>query len=888
MIGPDLVELRTTPDATMTTTAVDPADRRAVTDGLWFLRTNPLVRVRLADPELRALLASLVVAEQAHSATTATTSDALHALVGETTDPDARRELVALRRAVHRDRNPSADSTGTTADLIADWTAARARRDELVAAVATTLDAAAQRERVVLADQVGHPDLRRSLDLVAPQVATQAERYREVLDRGDEPTSRHRKSERGLLQYLTRAAVRTSPLSRFTAVSLAVPGRAGDGALDPSTVTPAGASAYPSLDRVMLAYLVGGLDPQAAWCGLPPTAVVEGDRLFFLGQGADGITRMAVGVAGLLGVLVDAVRLGPRRTDDLLAVLAAATDDPELARTFLDEAARRGIVCRYADPEDRWDDIDRLLAGAVAADPGAGGIVAEVRAALAAFADREPGERDVLARLEQGLAALSARSGRPARVPVHEDLVVPPVRVDPDTWATALGDLGPAVGLLSVFDWLHDVRSVMPGLVVRRFGPDAEIGLVEHAGAIVGDVTATAEALAAAGSDPDAVDRALTDLGDVDDATRAVVVALTTLRRDVTAAVHAGLDEVVAAGDDELRLEPDAVRALLAGLPVVLRQTPLSYGVLVQRTGDRLVLNDGLPGHGMLLSRFLGADAAVGGRATALLRARLHHVYDEPGDQRTRVVEDRALHGLNVNAHPRVLEDGLDPEDWHRLRLRVEDGRLAVVDPAVGARLRVLPLGGGHPGLYPPALSVASGLTMTGRLYNSLPDQWHAAHPELHDRTLGLPRITVGDVVVARRRWYPGPDLDEALRRGDDDAGRLVELTRWRAAHDVPAEVVLKTVPRDTGPDSAVTAESQDFRLRNKPQYLDLASAVAVHALPRMLDRRAQDTVSFLEEAAPGVEESPHATEWVVEVVQRPGDEFRYGTATATATTEER
>ncbi|GAA5152537.1 hypothetical protein GCM10023340_33030 [Nocardioides marinquilinus] len=863
--------MASTLDITDLTTEVEPADRRAVTDGLWFLRSNPLLRERLADPALRELLEALVDAEQALAVATTAAEDALYERIGAATDPDERRALVALRRAVHNDRPAPADVHD---DAVA-WATARTTRDAALDAVTSAIDDAARGERVVLARQVGHPDLRRSLDLVAPQVAAQAERYRDVLDRGDQPASRHRKSERGLLQYLTRAAVRTSPLSRFTAVSLAVPATAADGAVDPALVTPDGASAHASLDRVMLAYLVGGLDPRAAWCGLPPTAVVEGDRLFWLGAGPAGTTRMAVAATGLLGVLVDAVRLGPRRLDAVRDVLAKATGDPDLARTFLDEALRRGMLCRYADPEDRWDDVDRLLAGAVDADPGVADVVAAVRTALADLETREPGRRDVLERVEQALVELSARSGRPARVPAHEDYYVPPAHVNPDAWAGALADLGPAAGLLSVFDWLHDVRSVMPGLFARRYGADADVPLVEQAPTLVGDVTAAAEALAAAGSDPDAVGRALDGLGGVggvDAATRATVVALTTLRRDVTATVHAGLDAVVAAGGDELRLEPDDVRALLARLPDPLRQAPLSYGALVQRAGDRLVLNDGLPGHGMLLSRFLGADAAVGGRAVHLLRARLEHVYGGPH----RLVEDRSLHGLNVNAHPRVLEHGLDPEDWHRLRLRTEAGRLAVVDPDDGAEVRVLPLGGGHPGLYPPALSVASGLTMTGRLYNSLPDQWHAAHPELHDQTLALPRISVGDVVVARRRWYPGPDLDDAVR-APDDATRLVELTRWRARHGVPAEVVLKTIPRDTGPDSAVTAESQDFRLRNKPQYLDLASAVAVHALPRMLERRAHDTVSYLEEAAPAVGESPHATEWVVEVVQRPGDEFRYG-----------
>jgi hypothetical protein len=91
----------------------------------------------------------------------------------------------------------------------------------------------------------------------------------------------------------------------------------------------------------------------------------------------------------------------------------------------------------------------------------------------------------------------------------------------------------------------------------------------------------------------------------------------------------------------------------------------------------------------------------------------------------------------------------------------------------------------------------------------------------------------------------------------------------------VPEEVVLKTTPEDHGPLAAGAPDVTANRLAQKPQYVDLSSALAARVLPRMLERRTGP--GFVEEALPAVGDSPHATEWVVEVGRRGGDRFRFG-----------
>jgi hypothetical protein len=472
-----------------------------------------------------------------------------------------------------------------------------------------------------------------------------------------------------------------------------------------------------------------------------------------------------------------------------------------------------------------------------------------------------------LAAIGDDLATVSRLARRPAKVSIEEDYVLPPMTVDPTPWRGQLADLGAAVELLSAFDWLHDIRVLMTAAFVQRFGAGANVSLAEHAQALSDEVSRRANVVGELPVDADDVS-ALAGLGTADGS----LEKLYALRRkliDVTVA------DIAAAGDGEVTYSAADAIALTDGMPERLRRDPLSYGVLVQWAGDRLVFNDGLPGHGMLYSRFLDADRNMGGTALPHLAARLTERYGWDG---SKVVEDLGLHRLNVNAHPQVLPDGLRPEDWFTLRL-VHDpisDQLRIED-ADGRRLRVVPLGTGHPGLFPPPLSVASSLVTAGRLNNYLLDTWHNTTPWDQRQTRSAPRISVGDVLVARRRWYGGTELDALLGNGSEEHARLLALTAWRARHDVPGEVVVKTAFADTAPRVPEVSETLPRRQKHKPQYVDLTCALSTRVLPRMLERRAEEhAVGYLEEAMPGVVDGTHVNEWVVEIGRRPGGPFQY------------
>ncbi|WP_406331814.1 lantibiotic dehydratase [Streptomyces sp. NBC_00203] len=853
-------------------TAPQPARPAPHQEPLWLLRINPLLRSRLGDPDLRDLLARLAEAERAVRSAAEQCSEELYALIGITADDGERGRLIAVRRAVHNDR-PVKD-VPPTAPSVSGWLRATELRRGLREEVARRYEQAADRERRTLAKLLGDEHLRRSLALVSPEVYEESERYRAAVAGPDRLSARSRKSERGLIQYVTRAMVRTSPLARFTAVGIARP---GPGGVDPGEVRFEGATAFPGLDRVMLAYVLGGLSPATgaallnAWVALSPTSALnEGrDTLYFLRPTESGFQRLSAPVKGVVRALVDATVMGPRPVRSVVAHISAQTGcaAQDAAKAVL-QAVHQGILCSYDEPEDGAAELSALLTR-----PGTPGsaLLDDVRSRLPRFATGPAADRRAeLRAIEGDFEQLSQQARRPARVTVEEDYVLSPLTVDSSRWRRPLADVGATVELLSVFDWLHDVRVITTATFVQRFGAGASVPLTEHAESLVQEVSRRAAVMGESYARGDA--DALRGLGTADGS----LEQLFALRRRVIEETQSRITKAVDGGEPDIALSAQEAVELTADLPRRIRQDPMSYGVMVQAAGERLVFNDGLPGHGMLYARFLDADRKLGGDSLPHLARRLLDRYAWDG---ARVVEDLGLHRLNVNAHPSILPEGLRPDDWFSLRLvhDTESDTLAVED-ADGRRIRVLPLGTGHPGLFPPPLSLATSLSTGGRLNNDLLDGWHRAQPRDRRHTLMCPRISIGEVVLARRRWYGGGELASAVGAGPAEHERLLALTAWRAHHGVPEEVVVKTAFGQDSPRTLDPADVLPRRLQHKPQYVDFSSALSTRVLPKMLDRRAteEEAVNYLEEALPSVVDGTHAQEWVVEIGRTPGGLFQY------------
>ncbi|GAA4839267.1 lantibiotic dehydratase [Kitasatospora terrestris] len=823
-----------------------------------MLRINPTPGRRLAAPELRTALSALAESEQRCARLADPACDSLYKAIAHAEGAD-RHRLLHLRRAVHNDRDPGPGPwPEPLPEPVTAWLDADDRRRLARTAVRTGHAAFLAHERVAFADVLGSEPFQLSLALNSPQVLDAVQRYRKAAGRA---SARDRKSERGLVQHWTRAVVRVSPLARLTAVAFAE--WADDGTpLDQVRFARRDARSVLGLDQPQLSGLVNGI-LQAPEHTSPtvlarnPMLRVEGDRIRFHHH-SDGQGRMlAAELNRELTVLLRLTEMGPLTPPELAAATADRLGVPvEAAGTLITAAVRAQILI----PAPLLDEQSTtLLADATAALATGHGRAAELldgigaeltRAARAAVPERVA----ALSRIERAGRELNTLSAVPVRLRVNEDHLLPPTPVSPGGHATALGEL-PAVGrFLHLFDRHHDVRALLVRAFTDRFGTGGQAPLLDHAPELVAEVRARQQRVE---TDPAAAE--------------GVLAQLHRARTRAEGALTELLERSRADGLAEARLTAAELAALADGLPEECAGDSPSYGLLVQPAGaDRLVVNACYPGSGQLTTRFLDT-ADQDGVFRDRLRERLHRLHSGRGEQ---PVEDHGLHGSNLNHRLPLLERRLTPQDWVRARL-VHDpatDRLVLLD-GDGQPIRVLSLGMKWIDAQPAPLLVAAWLHGPSLVAFDPVERAHrtAARP-LGDTapTVRYPRLVAGDCILQRRRWYPGEDLP-APTAPVDEVADLLALTAWRARHEVPEQIVVKTplwrLPgmARPGEESAAPRIEQIIaaRRREKPQYLDLASALMVRVLPRLMERRHR---GYFEEALPEVRNGANAFEWAVEV----------------------
>jgi hypothetical protein len=828
-----------------------------------LLRINTLPGRRLGSDPLRAALRALVDAEQEVAVLREPACAELFALAA-TASGARRTAILALKRTIYNGRDPRDRLTA------GDWPPAttrwlEAQRRHLVARLAlrSGYTGFLAEERAALAEVIGYEPFQLALALGSPQVLEAVRRYRAGVT---DPTARDRKSERGILQHAMRAMVRTSPLSRFTAVALGHWSAAG-AELDRVGFDRRRGHPVLMVDRPLFCGLVTGLvtpgDPVPGWVERNRSIRVLDGQVRFMRYDGGVMRLLTVPLTRPLHTLLTLTAMGPLPVPRLAALLAERLAGSAEQGHQLVDAAYRAHLLRAAPAVDEQLDDPLPAAKALLRDPhpAAWQLIATVEEQLAELAGATlPGRRAALEQIRVAETRLNALTERPARLHVHEDLVLEPVAVTDRGYRLALDDLAAVTEYLSMFDWHHEVRALLATAVADRYGPGAELNLVDHAESLVAMVYRREATLDSGGAD---------EFAPADGSLQELMV----LRHRALTAVT---DLLSASDEPEVQVDPGWLAGLAAGMPDRFRRTAASYAVLAQPVDGRLVLGECYPGRGLLGMRFLGVDQRLGGSAARRTARRIERLF---GDDGVAVLEDCGLYNSNINQRIPLLANQISAEQWTGIRL-VHDaatGTVRLVDPD-GTEVRPLSLGMKWPELLPEPVRIAMWLADTDRIIVD-PLTWlRASRPAPGVATDRYPRLVAGRVVVQRRRWYPGTDLADVLAGAggtepDRAAEQLVRLTRWRATHQVPEEIVLKTPLMNTldhadpdGPRSFAAG-----RRREKPQYVDLASALMTRVLPRLMERRGR---SYLEEALPGVRRGVRALEWVVEFDRPAGGRF--------------
>lgn len=837
-----------------------------------MLRINPTPGRRLAGPELRTALGALHAAERRRAALAEPACDALFALAGEA-EGRLRHQLLHLKRSVHNGRDPGPGPwPQELPPIVTAWIEASERSLLARTAIRTGHAAFLAQERAALAEAMAGDAFQLSLALNSPQVLDAVLRYRRS---PGQPSARDRKSERGLIQHYARAILRVSPLSRFTAAGFARWSPDGP-RLDQTAFDRRQARSVLTLDQPLFSALANGIltapdavgaDGQAfpAVLARNPMLRIESDRIRFYHHSAQARRMLGAVLNDGLAVLLRLTELGPMPAGTLAEQAAVRLGlAPRAAVALVAAAAKAQILVPAPVLDEQHPDLLGAAGDAFAANHSeARELAGRVRDALDLAARGSATERiAALTRIEAAGKQLNTLSSAPAHLRVNEDYLLEPRPVARDGYEAALADLSAAARFYHAFDRHHDARALLTRVFVDRFGPGGQAGLLDHAQELVAAVRMRQSRLDEATA---------AEFGPADGS----LAALLRLRADASAALASRL--TAAQGEPELACEPDWLAGLAAGLPERFARAGASYVMLVQPVAGRLVVNGCYPGHGQLTTRFLGRRGPGDGDP-ALLRRRLHALYGADGHA---LVEDRGLHGSNLNHRMPVLERAMTTRDWADARLVHDpaEDRLLLLD-ADGAPIRVLSLGMKWIDAQPAPLLLAVWLHGPSLVAFDPVERAHRARADWDPQaaaTAAYPRLVAGNCVLQRRRWYPGADLPAPAQPADEVAD-LIAVTAWRARHDVPEQIVIKTplwAPQlvredDEQQDAAARARIQQMvaeRQREKPQYVDLASALMVRVLPKLVERR---RLGFFEEALPAVRTGVHAAEWAIELDHLP------------------
>lgn len=257
-------------------------------------------------------------------------------------------------------------------------------------------------------------------------------------------------------------------------------------------------------------------------------------------------------------------------------------------------------------------------------------------------------------------------------------------------------------------------------------------------------------------------------------------------------------------------------------------------------TSDGLLfaVNHIYPGASCTLSRFLPQDAA----SLAEVRGYLEEI-----SIRGRFVELGGIFGFNANLHAILADEVLTIPpfpavkgnsislDALRLRHRVEHDDL-VFEDAHGGPVNIFFLGILTPLLMPRTYQVVRTLCFSSERVEDMGDQLaHFLTPDA-DGTLRIPRLRLGNLVLARRSLavrkagLPDPALD--------DFAFFAAFTDWADRHDLPRwlfsrRAVIATLHRGTG------LQPSDWRSlpgkEAKPMPLDRDCPLAVRILQKNL-----------------------------------------------------
>ncbi|GAB3137379.1 lantibiotic dehydratase [Micromonospora sonneratiae] len=762
-------------------------------------------------------------------------ADLLAEAVAEHIDvPEIRARLINLRRDVFNGRAPrDADAAlallSSAAPAITDtyrrWVASRERHATELAAGRALFDAELPQRRAALRALAVTPQLRHGMLLSSRVLDRQLGGY---LGAGDRLGKRDRRMERSLVEYVYRAATKTSPFSTFTTICdgeftgtgttpLALDRRAPDGhhhiRLNVAALVRLASAVLSRTDlRAELPVrLVTGLRPgtermsylrrsQVATRGGggPVELDLIHENLFHLPSSTilRDLTQLLVGGRTLPLHEVSA------------ALVARDPDDrgPDDVDSYLDHLLRLGVLVAPALRVDIHapDPLTPFRIAVRALDRPWSIALAERLDAVAERLDRYAGadlagRRELLdevgAQLGAALEELDSTLVPPETL-LYEDVALPgSVRADRGQWDGLLVDLAAVAGILPVFDISIARRLVTKGYFRARYGAGGQCDdLLTFAHEYQDDFFDHFVSSQLRRRPFDADNRyvrqsntfQLNEIDQLDDA------------RDRAAQLMNAAYAELPADAEELVLDDDFFTELRGRVPETLGPVEAhAFFLQVAATADRPlgVVNKGFTGPALMLSRFAHCLTGTGGELLA------HSLASAQPDGVVFAELKGGYEASNLNLHPaatdyelvcpgdvssRPVEQQIPIDDLVLYDDPVQD-RLVLRSRRLDVEVVPIYLGFLLPMALPEVQQVLLTFSPTGM---AALDLWAGTTVPLPEEGIaGYPRIRYRDVVLQRRMWKAHPACLPTPAADAPGSQVLLDWARWRREHGLPRRV---------------------------------------------------------------------------------------------------
>jgi hypothetical protein len=800
--------------------------------------------------------------------------DRLYALVPTLAVGD-RPGVLRVRRDLHNDRLPPAEAiraVGAALDAgdraaLDEWRQLREADERRRANAAKMLVAELTEARRQLARVAAGTHFLQGIQLSGTHLYRSVRDYVAEIARGVPArlSKRLRQTEQSIVRYAYRMALRTTPFGAFT-----------DLGAGPWHVQTCAAEACERhlirLNRGLLGWMVGELRriegaDRVLQLRLNNTALRTPDHIQVFSRSArdSGDSYLAERVVQVravapVQVLVDALANGPRVKAEVVQRLVDRGVRADQASVLVDRLVEAGLCHQDLALPDQATRVAgaaaaRLRTVSTPAADTCAGIFERLQEIEDGFGTAAIDERDrLLASVDEQLDTFGNLTGARmseelARTFVFEDVSAgrPPLTWRPDLVERQRDRFLQLQQFLPLFDDAVFSRLGMYRWFTARYGEDGRCD----------DLLTAYRAFA---------EMSPADVTAVMRGTRDPIA--TEIRAQRRAVLRRLGDRVAAAGEaPTLDLGDAFVEEIIKALPRAVRPwTEASFRLQIvpgaDGEGPLLVVNDASAGHGVFFSRFCDLMETSADGAWSLRRS-LRETIAQNGPRQADLA---GVFGFNVNLHPdlaplEIVYPGSVGQSDDALTLRdlaleadPVDRTLRVVNRRDGQPIDLVPLNFLLP-LAAPMLY--QFLCVLAPLHDWRRGFWDRLRDESRREYAYLPRLTLGGLVLDRRRWsVPSSDV-RALgdRSAAETLDTLAAVRRWQDERRIPRECFFRTSrlvdPEPSGDWMAQTRQAFDGSVpRRKGQYLDFRNPLLVRLLADAA-QGAGERVVILQECLP-------------------------------------